>query len=64
MGLSVPSTQYIIELAKTFGVSTDYLLGLNYGSVISVDGLSEKEVSALIGIVNCFKEKTESRGGI
>ena len=29
MGLSVPSTQYIVELAKTFGVSTDFLLGIN-----------------------------------
>ena len=29
MGLSVPSTQYIVELAKLFNVSTDYLLGFN-----------------------------------
>ena len=28
MGLSVPSTPFIVELAKLFGVSTDYLLGL------------------------------------
>ena len=31
MGLSVPSTQYIVELAKKYNVSTDYLLGLNKG---------------------------------
>ena len=27
MGISVPSTQYIVELAHIFNVSTDYLLG-------------------------------------
>lgn len=57
MGLSVPSTPYIIELAKTFGVSTDYLLGLNYGAALSVDGLNEKEVAAIIGIINCFRNR-------
>lgn len=57
MGLSVPSTQYIIELAKLFGVSTDYLLGLNQGASISVESLSEKEVTILIGLVSCFKER-------
>ena len=27
-GISVPSTQYIVELSALFGVSTDYLLGV------------------------------------
>mgnify|MGYP002627407892 CR=1 FL=1 len=56
MGLSVPSTQYIIELAKLFGISTDYLLGLERDAVISVEGLSEKEVSILLDLIKCFKE--------
>lgn len=55
MGLSVPSTQYIIELAKVFGVSTDYLLGLDHNSVIDINNLTEKEVSILLGLVNYFK---------
>ena len=29
MGISIPSTQYVVELAKLFNVSTDYLLGLS-----------------------------------
>lgn len=28
-GISVPSTQYIVELAGLFKVSTDYLLGID-----------------------------------
>ena len=56
MGLSVPSTQYILELAKTFGVSTDFLLGINNTSTISVEGLSEKQVSSLLKIIECFKD--------
>ena len=56
MGLSVPSTQYIVELAKTFGVSTDFLLGINNTSTISVEGLSEKQVSSLLKIIECFKD--------
>ena len=56
MGLSVPCTQYIVELAKTFGVSTDFLLGINNTSTISVEGLSEKQVSSLLKIIECFKD--------
>ncbi|HJD22455.1 MAG TPA: helix-turn-helix domain-containing protein [Candidatus Gemmiger faecigallinarum] len=55
MGLSVPSTPYVVELAKIFAVSTDYLLGVEQTATISVKGLSEKQVSALIGIIDCFR---------
>ena len=54
MGLSVPSTQYVVELAKTFHVSTDYLLGMEATATISVEGLSEKKVSALMEVIRCF----------
>ena len=56
MGLSVPSTQYIVELAKYFNVSTDYLLGMKNTATISVKGLSQKQVSALLDIIDCFKD--------
>ena len=56
MGLSVPSTQYIVELAKKFGVSTDYLLGMENTSSISVKGLTEKQVSVLLDTIECFRE--------
>lgn len=55
MGLSVPSTQYIVELAKKYNVSTDYLLGLDDTSTISVKGLTQKQVSILVETAECFR---------
>lgn len=43
MGLSVPSTPMVVELAKIFNVSTDYLLGLDDGASLRVEGLSKKK---------------------
>ena len=60
MGLSVPSTQYIVELAKLFNVSTDYLLGMEQGAVLNIDDLTEKEVSVLIDLVACFRAKKQN----
>lgn len=57
MGISIPSTSYIIELAKLFGVSTDCLLGLDNNSSVNVDGLSNDEVAAVVKIIKCLKDK-------
>lgn len=57
MGISVPSTQYIVELANIFRVSTDYLLGVNFNSAISIDGLNDEDVKLLYGIIEHLKNK-------
>lgn len=57
MGLSVPSTQYIVELAKYFNVSADYLLGIDYTSTINVNGLNGEEVKVILELVECLKKK-------
>ena len=57
MGISVPSTQYVVELANTFGVSTDYLLCVDKSASIDVSGLSEKDVQLVYQIINHLKEK-------
>jgi transcriptional regulator with XRE-family HTH domain len=59
MGLSVPSTQYVVELAKKFNVSTDYLLGIEDTATISIQGLTQKQVSVLLDTINCFKRSGE-----
>ena len=44
LGISVPSTQYIVELSDLFKVSTDYLLGVNSTSSVNVSGLEESDI--------------------
>ncbi len=57
MGISVPSTQYIVELANIFDVSTDYLLGVNRSSSICVAGLTDKDIELIHSIVLHLKNK-------
>lgn len=57
MGVSVPSTQYIVELANIFQVSTDYLLGINTTSSISVAGLSDKDIELIHSIISHLKNR-------
>ena len=47
MGISTPTTQYVVEMAKLFHVSTDFILGVDDSSSISLEGLSEKEISII-----------------
>ncbi len=63
MGISVPSTQYIIELAKLFSVSTDYLLGMNDNAAISVNGLNERQVTAVYEVIKCFRDTNDMIAG-
>lgn len=60
MGISTPSTHYIILLAKYFNVSSDYLLGLTDTMTISVDGLSNREIASLLEIIECYKTKNNT----
>lgn len=60
MGISVPSTQYIVELAGLFGVSTDYLLGVDSSAAVNVSGLTEKDILLVNGLVRHLKEKNLS----
>ena len=57
MGISVPSTQYLVELALLFKVSTDFLLGLSTTSTVSVEGLTERQIAAITEIIACYREK-------
>lgn len=56
MGISVPSTQYLVELANTFHISTDYLLGLDETSTIDVSGLSNEDIELLYSIILHLKK--------
>ena len=60
MGISIPSTQYIVELSQIFKVSTDYLLGVDTSATVSVAGLSQKDVQLIHTIVSHLREKNNT----
>ena len=60
MGISVPSTQYVVELAGIFKVSTDYLLGVQDTASVSVDGLSETDVQLVNAVINHLRQKNNA----
>ena len=51
MGISVPSTQYIVELAGIFHISTDYLLDVDRSASINIAGLTEADVRIVYALV-------------
>ena len=62
LGISIPSTQYIVELAELFKVSTDYILGLSRDSVISTASLTEEQTKILFTLVQYFNKENEKNG--
>lgn len=56
-GLSMPSLASLVELARTFSVTTDYLLGLEHLNTVNVSGLSERDVAILTELTDRLREK-------
>lgn len=46
-GLSMPSPACLVDLAKLFSVSTDYLLGVERLDAVNVTGLNEEDIALL-----------------
>ena len=46
-GLSMPSPQSLVDLARLFSVQTDYLLGVEKHNTVNVTGLDEKDVALI-----------------
>ena len=57
MGLSIPTTQYVAQLAQLFHVSADFRLGLDNTEAIYIGGLSEEEKQILYSLLNYFQNK-------
>lgn len=58
-GLSMPSPACLVDLARVFSVSTDYLLGIDATATINVSGLSDKDVAVLAGLVERLRDHKE-----
>lgn len=58
MGLSTPSTMYIVELAHLFSVSADYLLEIGHKEMLDISGLDDDSVKILTDMV-CYMRKRQ-----
>ena len=54
-GISIPSTQYIVELSRLFRVSTDYLFGLSRNQTLDISGLPPEQVATLTRLVEFLR---------
>lgn len=56
MGISVPSTQYIVELALLFKTSTDFILDMTDDLFINITNLKDDEQELLFKLLNYFNK--------
>lgn len=55
-GFSMPSPPSLVDLARLFSVSTDYLLGVENYSAVNVTGLNEEDVALLAQLADRLRE--------
>ena len=52
MGLSYPNAQSLIELARFFKTSVDYILGISDVESVNIDNLTNEEKEIVINLIN------------
>lgn len=52
-----PSYDVLIKIARTFHVTTDYLLDIERNRTIDVTGLSEQDIAVVVSVVDALKKK-------
>ncbi len=57
-GLSMPSPACLVDLAKLFSVSTDYLLGIERLETVNVTGLKDEDVALLAQLADRLRENS------
>lgn len=57
MGLSAPTTQYIVAMTKIFHVSADFLLGLSAQKCLVLDGYTPQEIELLYQLTSYFDSR-------
>lgn len=61
MGISVPSTQYIVELSLFFKVSSDYILGIDKTATLDVSGLNDDDIQIVSSIISHLRKQKSSQ---
>ena len=54
-----PSPEILVKLASIFHVSTDYLLGLERGETLSLEGLCAEDVAIIKRLISSLREKNK-----
>ena len=54
LGISIPTTQYIVEMAALFHVSSDYLLGIEASRRLDISALTEEEIRLVYDLLRYF----------
>lgn len=60
MGISLPTAAKLVELAMFFHVSTDYLLGLDTGETVDLDGFSEEQKEIIYSLLGYFQNQNSA----
>jgi len=55
-GLRLPSYDILINVARIYNVSTDYLLGVEHSNEIDFSGLSVEEIEALKNLIKAMRK--------
>ena len=59
MGISVPSTEKVVELSLLFHTTTDYLLGLSQTEFVSIETYSLDEKELIYRLMNYFSKNND-----
>ena len=62
MGVSIPSTQYLVELARLFNVSTDFILCIKHNEKEQLDigNLNDEQKESLRSLLNQFRKHNDA----
>lgn len=61
MGLSMPTTPYVVALSQLFHVSTDYLLGRESSLHITLDGYTPEETALIFQLLQYFDKQKHTK---
>lgn len=59
LGDRLPSYDVLIRFSRIFGVSIDYLLGVDQRRMIDVSDLSDEDIRVVETVINALRRKTE-----
>lgn len=57
MGLSAPTTPYIVAMSKLFHVSADYILGLESKLSLSIEDYTDEEISLVYSLIKYIDQQ-------